>query len=75
MVPPLSSAVSLGTYPLSWSVAGVGDFNGDGFSDLLFIDTNGDIAIWFMKGPGDIGAVSGHHPDAMVGCRHRRFQR
>lgn len=34
-----------------WKVVGVGDFNGDGKSDLVFQNqTSGWIAIWFMDG-------------------------
>jgi len=34
-----------------WKVAGVGDFNGDGKSDLVFQNqTTNQVAIWFMNG-------------------------
>jgi hypothetical protein len=37
--------------PLNWSVAETGDFNGDGFSDILWRDNNaGATTIWFMQG-------------------------
>jgi FG-GAP repeat len=36
--------------PATWTLAAVGDFNGDGNSDLLWRDTAGDTAIWFMNG-------------------------
>ena len=72
----ITSAVSLGTLPLNWSVAGVGDFNGDGYSDLLFTDTTGDIAIWFMKGTQVISALPvATIPTQWSVRRHRRFQR
>ena len=29
-----------------WSVAGIGDFDGDGKSDLLWHDGFGNIAVW-----------------------------
>jgi hypothetical protein len=32
------------------SVAETGDFNSDGKSDILWIDTPGDVAVWFMNG-------------------------
>jgi serralysin len=32
--------------PSSWQIAGVGDFNGDGKSDILWHNSNGAIAIW-----------------------------
>ena len=36
--------------PNSWSVVGQRDFNGDGKTDLLWRNTNGDLAIWLMNG-------------------------
>jgi hypothetical protein len=34
----------------SWSMVQTGDYNGDGMSDLLWRDTSGNIAMWFMNG-------------------------
>lgn len=34
----------------SWSVAGVGDFDGDGNSDILWRNNNGSLAEWQMNG-------------------------
>ncbi len=45
-----SSTATFGNMPLTWSVAGTGDFNGDRMSDILWRDTSGDIAIWEMNG-------------------------
>jgi hypothetical protein len=39
------------TPPAGWKVAGVGDFNGDGKSDLVLQNqTTNQVAIWFMNG-------------------------
>ncbi len=34
----------------SWNVAGIADFNGDGFSDVLWRQSSGALALWDMKG-------------------------
>ena len=34
----------------NWSIVQTGDFNGDGFSDILFFDGSGNVGIWYMKG-------------------------
>ena len=46
------------TPPLDWKVIGVGDFNGDGKSDLVFQNrTTRQVAIWFMNGAAYTGGV------------------
>ena len=34
----------------NWTAVGVGDFNGDGHSDLLWTDATGTAAVWEMNG-------------------------
>ena len=41
---------ALVTPPASYTVAGVGDFNADGKSDILLRETGGDIGMWLMDG-------------------------
>jgi FG-GAP repeat len=36
--------------PAPWFVAGTGDFNGDGKSDILWRDDSGNTSMWFMNG-------------------------
>jgi hypothetical protein len=40
----------LGNVATSWSMVQTGDYNGDGMSDLLWRDTSGNIAMWFLNG-------------------------
>ena len=45
----------------NWKAVGTGDFNGDGDSDILLQNTNGQVAIWEMNGtnqiPGGVVAI------------------
>jgi hypothetical protein len=40
----------LGNVPTTWSVAGTGNFNGDGSSDILWTDNLGNLSIWQISG-------------------------
>jgi hypothetical protein len=40
----------LGNVATSWSIAATGDFDGDGKSDILWLDNVGDVGAWFMNG-------------------------
>jgi hypothetical protein len=39
-------------------VQGVGDFDGDARSDILWRNTNGQVAIWFMSGGTRVGEAN-----------------
>jgi hypothetical protein len=39
----------VGALPAGWSIAGVGDFNNDGITDILLSNTGSGVAIWFMS--------------------------
>ena len=55
--------------PTSWSIVGQRDFNGDGNADMLWRDTNGDLAMWFMNGTQVLsGAGLGNVPSQLVDC-------
>ena len=42
-----------------WSIAGMGDFNGDGILDLLLVDDSTQQAVvWYLQGPGTNGQHS-----------------
>ena len=40
----------IGTLPSNWQLVGVGDFNGDGYVDLLWRDNNTEhVGVWFLN--------------------------
>jgi len=58
----VTQAAAVGSAPTSWSIAETGDFNGDGKKRLLWQDTSGNVAIWFMNGAQASGAGVGNVP-------------
>ena len=44
------TASSFGILPLSWTIVGTGDFNGDGFGDILWRNSDGTVGMWLMYG-------------------------
>ena len=51
----LTSGTTLGNPGPSWHAIGVGDFNNDGRSDILWQNDSGEVAIWQMNGTTMIG--------------------
>ncbi len=48
--------VGLRGVPPDWQLVGSGDFNGDGYSDLLWWNhTTGDVSVWYLNGSSFIG--------------------
>ena len=52
----LQASVFNGAAPTSWQIVETGDFNGDAVSDILWRNTNGQVAIWHGKGDGSFSA-------------------
>jgi hypothetical protein len=66
-------SIGLGAVPLNWTIAGVGDFDGNGSTDILWRDGNtGVVSIWLMDGfavkqAGSLGVVPSNWTIAMTG--------
>ncbi len=57
------SQVDIGNPSTAWQIVSTGDYDGDGKGDILWRNTNGDVAIWEINGTApklqaDIGNVS-----------------
>jgi len=60
----IASSADLGVVPSAWTIQGTGDFNGDGKTDILWRNVNGDVVTWFMNGgtiasSADLGVIPG----------------
>jgi hypothetical protein len=56
----IKSPLGLGSLPVGvWSIAGTGDFNGDGIGDILFSGSSNEVAIWFLNASGGVGSAQG----------------
>jgi FG-GAP-like repeat len=55
----IASIASLGNIPSNWNVAGTGDFNGDGYGDILWEDSSGNLAVWLLGSGGQISSIGG----------------
>jgi hypothetical protein len=60
----IQQGIGLGNVPTNWTVAGTGDFNGDGITDIVWRNTAGDIWIWLMNNNGTVlqSSVIGNMP-------------
>ncbi len=57
-LPYIAYTTGLGSVPTSFSIVQTGDYNGDGASDILWQDSQGNIAIWFLTSCGNVACVS-----------------
>jgi hypothetical protein len=58
----------IGWAPTDWQITGVGDFNGDGFSDILWYNvTSGDVAVWALQGTNIVANVGAGNADPSTG--------
>ena len=53
---------SVGNPGPAWHVGGSGDFNGDGFADILWQNDSGEAVIWEMNGTAVIASAGLGNP-------------
>ena len=54
----VQSTASLGVVPSAWTIAQTGDYNGDGFADILWTDNTGNVVAWFMDSAAILSTAS-----------------
>ena len=57
--------VDFGPVPLTWTIAGIGDFDGNGSTDILWRDNSGNVGIWLLNGTQNILSM----PQYSATCR------
>ena len=59
----VAQTVNFGVVPLDWTIAGIGDFDRNGSTDILWRDTSGNVGMWLMNGTNILsGTVLGNVP-------------
>jgi len=56
----IQSTATVGAVPIAstWNIVETGDYDGDGMSDILWVDGSGNVAMWFMTGATVASSVS-----------------
>jgi hypothetical protein len=57
-LPYIAYTTGLGSASTSFNIVQTGDYNGDGYSDILWQDNQGNIAIWLLTACGNVACVS-----------------
>ena len=51
------STVAIGTVPLTYTIAALGDFNGDGTLDIMWRDGAGNVSVWLLNSSGGVSSA------------------
>ena len=43
------NTIDFGPVPLTWQIVGIGDFDGNGSSDILFKDSSNNVGVWLLE--------------------------